>query len=106
MSYVTDVLVVADYVGPEFEKLLTAPWGWGHRQQALRKIDMDGAGGTKYFCSDVYAAGANYLDREEFLGWIGGLPWMGQAIVYLCSEGDARSVYLVGPSPEREWMGL
>ncbi len=42
---------------------------------ALIKVDERLAGGSKYFCHEVYMACFNYLDRETFINWVKLAPW-------------------------------
>ena len=60
MSYITNVLVQ----GARQEQIdALNEWLSEHddRQQRFEKIDMDAAGGTKYYVADVWAAAFNYM---------------------------------------------
>ena len=105
MSYVTDVVVVSEYVPEDMRPALTAPWPFDERQQALREIDTDGAGGTKFMGSMVYAAGANYLDVEAFREWVRALPWRYAAVVYIRTEDMDAEMLVVGDNPRQGWLG-
>ena len=61
MSYFTDVLIQGvreTEIAPLNEWLLEHD---PERQQQFREISMEGAGGTKVYTSDVWAAAFNYM---------------------------------------------
>lgn len=107
MSYITDVVVVVWFARDEVEKELLAPLPFDtERHQSLRKLDMDGAGGSKYFMGDVYAAAFNYLLCDEFETWIRGLPWGNdRAVVSMLTEDMPLATFTVGTERERLWWG-
>jgi hypothetical protein len=45
------------------------------RHQQFGKVDMDGAGGTKFFTTDVYAAAFNHFVPEDVEECIAQTPW-------------------------------
>lgn len=64
MSYITEVLVHGAH-----EKQIERVNAWlrehdTERAQQFQQINMDAAGGTKYFVSDVWAAAFNYMPTD------------------------------------------
>ena len=98
MSYITDVLVVLDYIAPDAEARLTNALPFDtERQASLRRIDMDGAGGTKVFCSHVYAGAFNYLATEAFEDWVNDvLRDAYNVVVWMSTEGEFHRVLRPG----------
>lgn len=94
MSYITDVVIVLDWISPENEAILTAPMPFDtDRHQSLRRIETEGAGGVKVFCSNIYAGAFNYLP-EEFEGWvIEVLARAANAAVWMSTEGHNVQVF-------------
>jgi hypothetical protein len=45
------------------------------RRQHFRRINMDGAGGTKFFCSDVWAGAFNYLPPSTIERAVADAEW-------------------------------
>lgn len=75
MSLVTNVLLHINDMIDEgeaeiYKRLTKQPIGGSVRKQYLEHIDMDGAGGYKFFESEVFAVAANFLIWEEFYDWI------------------------------------
>lgn len=89
MSYITDVVVVLDHIAPEDETRLLGDLPFDSEcRHSLARIDMEGAGGTKVFCSKVYAAAFNYLP-PEFEGWIVDvLADAANPVVWMSTEGE------------------
>ena len=97
MSYITEVVVLGAY--PRTIERLNN-WLKHHdgRQQQLRKIDMDAAGGTKFFVGSVWAAAFNYVPHEfvEYLKT--PEAWQQYGIQFTVdTEGQLMTVGMVGP---------
>lgn len=95
MSYITDAVILVAFAREEehLHERIVMPLPFDRRGQSFRKIDMDGAGGCKFFSSDVYAAAFNVVDGEELEAWFKSLPW-----------GDYDSAFLVWET-EGEYAG-
>lgn len=96
MSYITDVVVVLDYIAPDDEARLLAPMEIDpDRRQSFSRIDMNGAGGVKVFCSRVYAGAFNYAPhRDEFVFWlVDVLANASNPVVWMSTEGDHVEVF-------------
>lgn len=108
MSYVTSVVIVVDWSSTDFEAAVTAPsdFGRGEAETQFRAINMDGAGGTKYPGTDVYAAGLNYADREALIAWLDALPWSSWGVVTIDSEGSWPIAKVYGVGGKRVTLNL
>jgi hypothetical protein len=84
VSLVTDAVIVASWVSAELRRAIEdARFGNAVRQR-FERMDTDPAGGSKFFQSDVWAAGFNYVSPSELEAWWATLPL-----------GDADSLVLV-----------
>jgi hypothetical protein len=59
------------------------------RHQQFGKLNTDQAGGSKAFCTDVYAAAFNHLIPDEVEDCICAAPWQAPAwVLYVRDLGD------------------
>jgi hypothetical protein len=59
------------------------------RRQTFNEIDMDGAGGTKVFTTDVYAACFNHVTPSDVEECICAAPWRHPGwVLYVRDLGD------------------
>lgn len=59
------------------------------RHQQFAKIDMGGAGGSKYFTGDVYAAAFNHFIPNDVEDCIRATPWRNPNwVLYVRDPGD------------------
>ena len=76
MSYITEAVVWVHSERRDLAEALTAPLPFDEqRQQVLRPLETDDAGGTKWFTSGLYAAAFNYVSGDDLEGWFKSLPW-------------------------------
>jgi hypothetical protein len=68
--------------------------------QQFNKIDMDGAGGSKAFCTYVYAAAFNHLLPSDVEKAIAAAPWRHPDwVLYVYDPGDYYLGDEYGDSP-------
>lgn len=87
MSYITEVLVY-DARHEDIERVniwLDA----NSKGQCLNKIDMDAAGGHKWFTGQVYAAAINYAPIAELEDCL-RINLLPSAMIVMDTEGDDR----------------
>jgi hypothetical protein len=75
MSLITQVVVIAPIIRDEQVPGITDPLPFDERQQSLRRLNTEQAGGVKVFSQSIYAAAFNYLDVGAFEDWLDALPW-------------------------------
>lgn len=108
MSYVTTVVIFAEYVGDDLGKRLAE----GYEQRDGRRVNFadltayDDRGehspaymwaGSKFAEADVFGGAFNHLSVDEMLEWLRGLPWARRAAVVWESNGDTGvQVEMVG----------
>lgn len=96
MSLITDATITVHYARKELLALLDQPIPSDtHRQQSFRKIDTEAAGGTKAFCSDLYAAAFNYVSTYELEEWFCSLPWHEVDCVVLTACGENQDLLTI-----------
>lgn len=92
MSMLTEVVVIVDS-GLErdvAEALVAIDFGGG---QHLARLSTAGAGGSKAFCSDIFAACFNYVSVEQVRDALDGFAWGWAApTIYVRHENDDRSL--------------
>lgn len=108
MSYITHVLIMhSEGPGSAAIDRLNA---WcaendDERQQVPTMIDMDRAGGNKFFCNSVLAMAANHFPGEDLaqafstFGW--KLPL--KAVLTIGTEGESGAV-VRGDGQRLEWI--
>jgi hypothetical protein len=59
------------------------------RHQQFKPIQMDGAGGSKYWTTDVYAACFNHLTPHDVEACVRDAPWRyPEWVLYIVERGD------------------
>lgn len=116
MSYITDVVVHADYLTKETKFQLTGEFYAGTynsgeaRLEYLYELGTSDAGGGKVFTGSILAGSYNHLDREAFLKWLDALPWSkyDHAVISIASEGEYYTIHYVLDGELKlavEWYG-
>lgn len=109
MSYITEAVVWTDIAGTEALAALSAPLPFDtQRQQRFGELEVtNSAGGSKFFCSGVYAAAFNYVAGEDLEEWFKSLPWGSHDRAYLLwsTEGQYEGQVSVGqPRTPDGWV--
>jgi hypothetical protein len=104
MSLLTEVTVIVETCpGDRFTAAITAPLDGDPRGQSLRKLDTDGAGGSKWYCSGIYAAMFNYVTPSDVKDFLDSLDWTGYtATVVIDYEHDEEIEVLRFPRSRHE----
>lgn len=89
MSTLTEVTLWADILNDreEIVSAITASIA-GEPFQALVELDVEAAGGSKFFCGKVYAACFNYVSPERVIEHLEAVPWHGAAVAVIDYEHD------------------
>lgn len=102
MSYITNVLVQGSVT-----KEIQALNEWlreadTERTQQFQQINMDSAGGTKWYVVDVWAAAFNYGPMEELLAKLRDPATWGTAVrmVAVIIDGEEESEAFVFDNPD------
>lgn len=101
MSVLTEVILTASEPDWDDATLIDAPVRWINERLgdrcSLKRVPEEQAGGTKYFCHEIYLACFNHLDREEFLNLVRSAPWGNPAYVTLlwCRENPDDDGFVV-----------
>lgn len=74
VSLITDAVLTVFYAPREIEFTEVLEFDID-RRQSFRKVDTEHSGGSKVFCSDVYAASLNYVTPSSLTEWFKGLGW-------------------------------
>ena len=76
MSYITEAVIWLDSAGKDVRAAVSLPLPFDEvRHQQFRLLDTEPAGGSKVFCSDVYAGAFNYVSGDDLEEWFKALPW-------------------------------
>lgn len=89
MSVITDATIHVHYATEALHAALVKPFPFDvAREQRFVKIDTDHAGGTKVFCSDLYAGAFNFVGVYDLSDWFLALPWSDVDTATLSAEGE------------------
>ena len=103
MSWITDVMLWVEHdYDNELKAAITSPIASDPRGQRLVKLDTEAAGGTKVFCSAIYAAAFNYVSPSEVIAHLETVPWSeyATAVAVISPEEDEPVVVRCGFSGE------
>lgn len=91
VSQITEVVLFVDVSGDQALEsyFMTNSLDPEGRRQHLLKLDTESAGGTKVFCSMVYAAAFNYVHPSDVKTYLDKVPWNYHAARAIISwDGD------------------
>ena len=122
MSLLTEATLIITPLGAtlEMKAALEAPVNTDRGPQGFLPFDPDDAGGSKFYCSDVYAAMFNYVLAQDVVDFVAALPWGRRQGFLLINDEDetdtgvrwyafpgARPMGILdGPRPRRQEWGL
>jgi hypothetical protein len=100
MSHITEAVIWTDIAGAEALTAIGSPLPFDTaREQRFGELEVtDAAGGSKWFCSGVYAAAFNYVAGEDLESWFKSLPWRSGDRAHLLwqTEGQSEGQVSVG----------